>query len=482
MLKALTLQKKRTALNTKLKQLRAKQKKLRDQETDLEKEIEALEEIPAEIEAQVDELSQQQTQVSDDIAQVLDELETIEAQLDAIEQDGAGDPADDEEEERGRPAPQRRAAAQPVIPESGSFRSRSRCFTSRSQRDAFYALSDVKEFLGRVRSMLGAKPASRRGVTGADLTIPTVVLDLLRDNMNEYSKLITKVRKKSIKGRARQNVLGEVPEGVWTEMPGVLNELTFTLTEVEMDGYKVGGYIPIDNYMLEDSDVNLGEEILYMLGQAIGLALDKAIVYGTGAKMPVGFVTRLAETAEPAYWGDNQGTWTDLHTSNVKKLSLTAKAGTEFFDPLLRALGVAKTNYTDGIRTWVMNETTKTDLLIRSLGVNSAAALVAGMENTMPILGGEIVTEEFMPDNTIAGGALGAYLLSERDGGQFGYSDLPLYIQDKTVFKGTARYDGKPVRGENFVIVNYANVDPATTISFAPDTANTESGGEGGEG
>ena len=105
MLKALTLQKKRTALNTKLKQLRAKQKKLRDQETDLEKEIEALEEIPAEIEAQVDELSQQQTQVSDDIAQVLDELETIDRYKadfqDAVaEQEGLwiknGGPTDDE--------------------------------------------------------------------------------------------------------------------------------------------------------------------------------------------------------------------------------------------------------------------------------------------------------------------------------------------------------------------------------------------------
>ena len=35
-----------------------------------------------------------------------------------------------------------------------------------------------------------------------------------------------------------------------------------------------------------------------MLGQSIGLALDKAIVYGTGVKMPLGIVTRLAQASK----------------------------------------------------------------------------------------------------------------------------------------------------------------------------------------
>ncbi len=37
-----------------------------------------------------------------------------------------------------------------------------------------------------------------------------------------------------------------------------------------------------------------------MLGQALGKAIDWAIVYGTGSKMPVGYMTRLAAQSEPA--------------------------------------------------------------------------------------------------------------------------------------------------------------------------------------
>ncbi|MBR5287232.1 MAG: Ig-like domain-containing protein [Clostridia bacterium] len=47
-----------------------------------------------------------------------------------------------------------------------------------------------------------------------------------------------------------------------------------------------------------------------------------------------------------------------------------------------------------------------------------------------------------------------------------------LFLQDQTAFKGTARYDGRPLAGEAFVIVNYNNQAPTTSKSFANDDAN----------
>lgn len=482
MLKALMLQKKRTAKNAELKTLRARRKALGETEAKLQRDVEGADAITDELEQAVQENTDAITEVDDQIAAVLDELDDIQEQLDAIEDaSGAGDPADDENEgERSRGSASqtrsRRAAASTAV-ESRGFNCRSRCFASRAQRDAFYAQPEVKDFLSRVRSMLGGKPApgKARSVTGAELGIPDQVMEVLRDNADQYSKLLRYVRLRQIRGTSRQPIIGEVPEGVWMEMKGALNEITFAVHEVEMDGFKVGGVIIEDNYLLEDvSDIALGEEILYMLGQAVFLAVDKAIPYGKGKsnKMPLGFVTRLAQTAEPEDWGENRRPWKDLHSANVLKLNLLAETGAAFFTPLLGALAKAKTRYTNGERVWIMNEATKIDILIKSLGVDSAAAIVAGMNDTMPIIGGKIVTEEFMPDFNIAGGSLQAYTVAERQGGKFGYSDLPLYIQDKTVFKGTARYDGTPVIDEDFVLVSYNNVDPVTSLDFAVDAAD----------
>lgn len=375
----------------------------------------------------------------------------------------------------GQESRQRGANTMPIPEIAGAaFRCRSNCFTTRAAQEAFYQREDVVGFLTRVRSMLGSQPQNSRGVTGAELTIPSVILDLIRDNLSQYSKLIGRVRLRAVGGKARQNVLGSVPEAVWTEMVGALNEMSFAINDVEVDGYKVGGYIAVPNSYLEDSDLALGEEVLYMMGKSIGLALDKAIVYGTGTKMPIGIVTRLAETSKPAYWGDNRAAWTDLHSTNVVTLNLANATGANFFVPLLQALAKAKPKKDTVRRTWIMNEATKTDLMIKALGFNQAAAIVAGMRDEMPILGGEIITldDTIMADYTIVGGYLDSYLLAERQGSQFGYSDLPLYLQDRTAFKATARYDGQPIFGECFVTVSYNNVAPDTSKSFAVDYAS----------
>ena len=120
------------------------------------------------------------------------------------------------------------------------------------QRDAFIRRDDVQEFLIRFREMF--RVDQKRSVTGGELLIPTVVLEVLRENIEDYSKMIRHVRLISVSGNARQTVMGTIPEAVWTEMCAALNELNFSLSNAEVDGYKVGGYVAVCNALLEDSD------------------------------------------------------------------------------------------------------------------------------------------------------------------------------------------------------------------------------------
>lgn len=327
---------------------------------------------------------------------------------------------------------------------------------------------DVKEFAVRVRGFIGEK----RSVTGTDLLIPEVMLELLRDNLHRYSKLIAKVRIKPVKGIARQNVTGSIPEGIWMEAVGKLNELALSFSQFEVDGYKVGGFIPVPNATLEDSDINLMDEIMDALGQAIGYAVDKAIVYGTGVKMPTGIAVRLSEAAEPSYWGANEKAWTDLRTTNILKFASAAMTAEAFFSALVLKLAVAKPNYSTGEAFWVMNRATKMSIISKAVTLNAAGAIVAGVSNTMPIVGGEIIELEFMADGDILGGFGSLYLLVERAGASLAVSEHVKFIEDQTVFKGTARYDGRPVFGEGFVIVNINNVAPKVAETFAADAAN----------
>ena len=93
------------------------------------------------------------------------------------------------------------------------------------ERSAIVERSEVKEFLTRLRSMKG----QARSVAGAELTIPVVFLDLIAENMFRYSKLLNRVRMRNVGGQFRQTIAGTVPEAVWTEMCGAINELTLYL-------------------------------------------------------------------------------------------------------------------------------------------------------------------------------------------------------------------------------------------------------------
>lgn len=338
------------------------------------------------------------------------------------------------------------------------------------ERAAFFEQQNVKDFVQRVRDL--GKVKEQRAITGKDLLIPTEVLELLRQNIGDYSKLYKFVNVKPVSGKARQTVNGAIPEAVWTEMCATLNELSLSFYGVEVDGYKVGGFIPVCNALLEDNDINLGSEIIVMLGASIGYALDKAIIFGTGIKMPQGFFTRLKQTSEPEDYPSSARPWVDLHTSNIKTVAESA-TGIAFFQAFVGYAANAKGKYSKGGKFWAMNEKTHAAVTIEGMSVNAAGGIVSGVNNQMPVVGGEIVELDFIPDNMIFGGYGDLYLLAERAGTAISQSEHVQFIEDNTVFRAKARYDGKPVIAEGFVAIGIGGTTPSDSdITFAEDTAN----------
>ena len=119
-----------------------------------------------------------------------------------------------------------------------------------------------------------------------------------------------------------------------------------------------------------------------------------------------------------------------------------------------------------------MNDKTYAMLQSKILAFNAAGALVSGVNNALPIINGEVATLPFIPDGDIIGGYSDLYVLAERAGITLAASEHVRFIEDDTVFKGTARYDGTPAIAEGFVVLNIDGKAPTTTIAFTEDKAN----------
>lgn len=454
-LRALIIGKKLTEARGRLEKLREKDEEFQTREAELEEAISEAEseEDQGAVEKIVEEFETEKEAHEEEKKKLEEEISDMESELEEITKEPAARMKKQVKEKRG---------------ENRTMETRKKFFGMDAQeRDAFFANEEVKEFLQRARDLA----IQKRTITGAELTIPTQVLELIRENVENYSKLVNRVRVRYVSGKARQNVMGAFPEAVWTEACASLNELSFGFTQTELDGYKVGGIIYICIATLEDSDYDLASEIITALGAAIGIALDKAILYGTGVKMPLGIVSRLAQDSQPSDYPTVSRPWEDLSGTNL--ITISGKTGLALFQELAKSTKVIKGKYSRGVKFWAMNESTYTDLMVEAMSINAAGAIVSAQGATMPVVGGDIVvlSDDIITDGNIIVGYGDLYLLAERAGSSFARSDEYRFADDQVAFKGTARYDGAPIIAEGFAAIGIGSA-PATDATFPGDTAN----------
>lgn len=462
-LKAIMLRKKIDEGKQKLEMLRSKTAEFQTREAELEKAIE---------EAQTDE---EKKVVEEEVNKFDTEKSAHENEVSELERTIADQEKELEEIERATPkSKEERSTEKRMTMTTINIRSlpmNQRAFDSlpMETRKEIVEREDVKAFLAEIR----AAGKFKREIQGGDLTIPVVFLDLISENMYRYSKLINRVRVRNVGGEARQTIAGTVPEAVWTEMCGAINELTFVFNQVTLDGYKVAGYIPVCNSLLEDSDVNLASAIIEMLSEAIGLAKDKAILYGKGSasRMPLGIVTRLAQTAAPSDYPANAPAWVDLHTSNVIQID-DELTGAAFWAALMQATGNTFTTYSRGRQFWTMNSKTLSLLKSKVITFTASGDIAANIFGTLPIINGDIDVLEFIPDGDIIGGYGDLYIWAQRSGIAIESSTDAMFIQDNTLFRGKERADGMPIIPGAFVAININGQAVTTAMTFAADKAN----------
>ena len=466
-LKALRLRKKIELKTTELNSLREKDKDFETREAELTRSIEEAdtEEDQALVDDEIEKFTREKEEHEEAEKNLEDEIRELEQELEEVEKEPPAPQPEDERDKRGGVRNMQIRANIRELP----MNVRAFDALTREERTAIVETDEVQQFLSEIRAM----GKSKRAISGADLTIPIVFLDLISENMFRYSKLMNRVRVRNVSGEARQTIAGTIPEAVWTEMCGAINELTFRFNQLTVDGYKVAGYISVCNSTLEDSDVDLAGTIVEMISEAMGLAKDKAILYGKGAasKMPLGIVTRLAQTARPSDYPANAPEWVDLHTINIQKIAADL-TGAEFWAALTVALGNTFTTYSRGTQFWAMNSKTRALLKSKMITFTATGDIAANIYATLPIITGDIDILEFMPDGDIVGGYGDLYLWAQRRGMTIEESREYQFIQDNTVFKGKERADGTPIIPGAFVAVNINGSEVTTAMPFAADEAN----------
>ena len=464
------------ALREKSKDFEQRKAEMNKREADLEAAINeqtpdtdaetkaAVEKAVEEFTEEAEKLEEEIKQNADEIASVETEVAEMQKELDALSETPAA-PAEPTAEPENRETNKRSN-------ERSFAHMKVRAFDKMNlqERAALVATGEVKTFITRAKDMI------LRKISNAEITVPTVLRPMIREEIARESKMLKYVNHIYVPGDARIPVMGAIPEAVWTEQCAKLNELDFSMYMVELEAYKVGGYNAVCRYLAEDSEENILDTMMFAIAVGIAKALDKAILFGTGRKMPLGIVTRILETSDPGDGGKYSLPWKDLSAENARSINMDNVTGTEIISNIIMAFASANPKYGTGKQFFAMNNKTHMILMSYLLEFTAQGTIVSGLNMTMPVLGGDIVIVDDMPEGLIVGGYGANYTIAERGNMTFDTNDRLRWIEEEVLVKGTARYDGKPTNPEAFVAIVFSEVPVsviAGSVTFAPDGANT---------
>lgn len=402
-LKQLLLNKKIQERSSVITQLRAEEDKLKEQETELTKaldeaetdeDINVVEESANELEKKLAENKEKIEKLEAEKADLEKELAEIEDKTDKTEK------ADEESDEKGE--------------------QRNMTDKAMTIRESL-KIQEVRDFYAGINSAMKEK----RSLTGSEKVIPEVVLDRIESKLGDYSVLINEVTVETLNGPGRAIIAGDIPEAIWTEMTGSLKELEDKLDGVEVDGFSLGGFVPVPNSIIEDALINLASYVEDRIAKAIAKALDKAILKGEGAtkKQPVGVVTSAVDANKVT----SDGKITDLITN----------------------LALVDTDGTGGEVIAVMNRKTYYSKIVpQTLAVANNGVLEGSY--ALPF---RVVLSAYADNNQVVLGDFKQFLLTQRAAIRIESSTDVKFVEDQTVFKGVGRYDGKAMKPEAFAVV-----------------------------
>ena len=293
----------------------------------------------------------------------------------------------------------------------------------------YYKRSEVVDFYEQFKNL--------RAVTSGELTIPEVVVNRIMDIMGDYTTLYPLVDKIQVKGTTRILVDTDTAAATWIEQSGTLATGDVgTITNIDFDGFKVGKVTFVDNYMLQDSIINLDAYITKKIARAIAKALDLAIIKGTGSanKQPAGVIPNI-----PA--------------GNLADVTIDA----DLLKNLVKKIGLIDTGEDSvGEIVAVMKRSTYYNRLVEySIQVDFNGNVVGKLPNLKnpDLVGLRVVFNNNMDEDKVLFGDFSEYTLVERENITIDSSTHVKFSEDQTAFRGKGRFDGKPVKPAAFALV-----------------------------
>lgn len=428
------LRKKLEERRAKLGEVETELGELKKREDELEEAINELDENSSEeehntVSDSIDELEKEKEEKLKEKKDLEDEIADIEKNMAEMEEDTLVDEEENEGNEN-RKNEKKNIQRRDTIMDLTNM-------TTRQRVGKILEREENINFFNDVTNLYFKREAALAGMTKdtAGLMIPDDVYYEINQRIGDYGSLYNIVRKLNLVGKARIIMNAGTPKMSWTEKCEPLKETTLgELQAVELDNFKLGGYLFLCESFVQDVNENkhhsitIANYIINEFAKAIAEALDKAIYEGKGAseKEPEGIKNAIKNTKKV--------------TNILELLGVIGSIDVGFYEH----------NAPQGSITVAANRSTLYQFIYpETWGKDSNGKLVYGMGNTLPD-GTRIITSNVIPDGEVVVGDFNQYILGVRKDMTFDTNDRLQWIEENIGYKIRGRYDGKVINPKAF--------------------------------
>ncbi|MGL5869184.1 phage major capsid protein [Clostridium chrysemydis] len=284
----------------------------------------------------------------------------------------------------------------------------------------------------------------KRGFTNLTVTLPTTIFDRVFEDLEQSHPLLSEITFQNTTAVTEWIIRKTNCEAAWwgSLTDSVKKELQHGFDKVKTDMYKLSAFMPVSKAMLDLGPEWLDRYVRTVLSEAMALALESAIVAGTGKDQPIGMIKDLKGAVVDKVYPDKAATpLTDLSPATLGKsvMAPLTKNGTRAVPSVL--ILVNPLDYWEKI----FSATTF---------LTQQGTYVFGV---MPIPA-KIVQSVAVPQGKMIAGMAKDYFMGVGSGQKIEYSDEYKFIDDERTYLAKQYATGEPKDNDSFLLFDISNL------------------------
>lgn len=289
------------------------------------------------------------------------------------------------------------------------------------------------------------KVQEKRSFTGLDVVMPTTIYDRVFEDLEQNHPLLSKIAFTNTTAVQEWITRKTGCEGAWwgALTDEIKKKLTGAFQKEKTDMYKLSAYMPVAKDMLDLGPEWLDRYVRVVLGESISIALEVAIIAGTGKDQPIGMMKDLKGSVLEGVYSDKEA----KPLANLKPTTL----GKEIMSPLTK-------NGTRAVPS-VLMIVNPLDYWEKIFGATTFLTQNGTYVYGVLPIPGDVVQSVAVPKGKLIAGMGKDYFMGVGTPSKIEYSDEYKFLEDERTYTTKMHANGKPLDNDSFLLFDIENLE-----------------------